>query len=100
MPATRFSNACRLEDLRYLVCCRIYFLGAFRYEGAALTFRRAEAQGWPQVFDNGAFRVFENPRFGIKADPYVRILMTQENEKLAAEQAARAQEGQGALPPL
>lgn len=73
-PASRFATACRLDDLRFAVVTRVHLLGVYKFAGVALSFLEMERQGWPLVFHDQAFKVFENPRFGAKPDPGTRIL--------------------------
>lgn len=89
-PASRIARDCRLERIRYAVLSRAHFLGVFRGEGGALSFLEMEREGWPVVFDNRAFRVVENPRFGASPDPAAALLGSAENYVLAAGQAHRA----------
>jgi hypothetical protein len=89
-PASRFAEPCGLAAVRYAVLSRVQMLGAFRFEGVALTYLEMERQGWPLAYDNGTFKLYENPAFGAKADPDTRILLAPENYQVAADQAARA----------
>ena len=89
-PASRLAWPCRLRDLRYAVLTRIQLLGAFRCDGVALSFLEMERQGWPRVFDDKVFKVYENPRFGATADPNTRLLFTPQNYRLARQQAQEA----------
>ncbi|HXB96514.1 MAG TPA: hypothetical protein VNZ54_00585, partial [bacterium] len=89
-PASRFAGPCRLGALRYAVLSRVQMLGAFRFEGVALTFLEMEQQGWPLVHDNGTFKLYENPAFGATADPAARLLLAPQYYQVAADQALRA----------
>ena len=89
-PASRFAYPCRLEDVRYVVTSRVHLLGLFRFPGVALLFLRMERGGWPLVYDGRTFKVYENPRFGARPDPSVRILRDPQMEHLAWMQAVRA----------
>ena len=89
-PDSRFAEPCGLASVRYAVMSRVQMLGAFRFEGMALTFLEMERQGWPLVHDNGTFKVFENPAYGARADPATRLLLAPEYYQVAADQALRA----------
>jgi hypothetical protein len=86
-PASRFSLPCRVDDLRFAVVTRAHLLSGYQSPGMALTFLEMESQGWPLVFDDHVFKVFENPRFGIKPDPGTRIVMDPRYYQLARDQA-------------
>lgn len=89
-PASRFAEPCGLASVRYAVMSRVQMLGAFRFEGVALSFLEMERQGWPLVHDNGTFKVFENPAYGARPDPATRLLLAPEYYQVAADQAQRA----------
>jgi len=89
-PASRLAWTCRVENLRYAVVSRIDVLSAFRTVGVPLTFLEMERQNWPKVFDNGTFRVYENPRFGARPSPGQTLLSAPEFYRFAALDAARA----------
>lgn len=86
-PASRLALPCRLDQLRYAVLTRIQFVGAFRFDGVALSFLEMERQGWPLVFDDRTFKVYENPRFGVRPDPQADLLHSADNYRLARDQA-------------
>jgi hypothetical protein len=89
-PASRFARPAGLDELRYAVLSREHVLGLMRFEGTALTYLEMERRGWPRVFDNRAFKVYENPHFGVRPDPSVVILQAPDNYAAAALQARRA----------
>ena len=49
-----------------------------------------ERQGWPLVFDDKTYKVFENPRFGVKPDPASRIIEDPFFYQVAWQQAREA----------
>jgi hypothetical protein len=73
-PASRLARPCAVADLRYAVVSRDHVLGLFKAGSAALSFLEMEREGWPLVFQNPAFKVYENPRFGAAAKPGTVIL--------------------------
>jgi hypothetical protein len=89
-PASRLAWACELRNVRYAVLSRIDVLSAFRTVGVPLTFLEVERQGWPKVFDNGTFRVYENPGFGAAPRFGQTLLSSPEFYRYAATDAARA----------
>jgi hypothetical protein len=89
-PASRLAWNCQLEHLRYAVLSRVDVLSAFRTRGVPLTFLEMERQGWPKVFDNGTFRVYENPAFGAKPSRGGILLAAPEFYRYAAADAAQA----------
>jgi hypothetical protein len=89
-PASRFATPCGLDHVRFAVVTRIHLLGVYRSDGVALSFLEMEQQGWRLVFDDKTFKVFENPRFGIKPDPGTRILEEPGYYHLACKQALLA----------
>jgi hypothetical protein len=90
VPASRFATPCGLGAVRYAVVTRTHLLGIFRFEGVALTFLQMERQGWPLVFDDRTFKVYENPKFGVKADPATRIVQAPDCYRTAWKQALAA----------
>lgn len=82
-----FAYPCRLSDARFLVLCRLHVLSWFYYPGVAYCVLEAEKEGWPKVWDDGDFRVYENPRFGAQAQPGIRILQGKDFYLLAASTA-------------
>ncbi|MGH7441710.1 MAG: hypothetical protein ACREKE_03435, partial [bacterium] len=89
-PASRFAYSCRVENIRYAVVSRIHFIGFFRFPGVALTYLEMERAGWHLVFNDKTFKIYENPRFGVKADPSVRILQAPDYYRRAHDQAVQA----------
>ena len=89
-PASRLAWPCLLKNVRYAVLSRIDVLSAFRTVGVPLTFLEVERQGWPKVFDNGTFRVYENPAFGAAPNYGQTLLSAPEFYRYAATDAARA----------
>jgi hypothetical protein len=89
-PASRLAWPCQLNNVRYAVLSRIDVLSAFRTVGVPLTFLEVERQGWPKVFDNGTFRVYENPVFGAVPSFGQTLLSAPEFYAYAATDAARA----------
>jgi len=89
-PATRFAYRCGLDDVRYAVVSRVHLLGIFRFDGVALTFLEMERAGWRLVFDNRTFKVYENPKFGVKPAPSTRILQEPDYYRRARDQAVLA----------
>jgi Dolichyl-phosphate-mannose-protein mannosyltransferase len=89
-PASRFAEPCRLDNIRFAVVTRVHLIGVFKSDGVALSFLEMESRGWPLVFDDQAFKVFENPRFGVKPDPGTRILEDPDYYRLAWKQALLA----------
>lgn len=89
-PASRLAWPCRLENLRYAVLSRVDVLSVFRTVGVPLAFLEMERQGWGKVFDNGVFRVYENPRFGAAPSRGQNLLSAPEFYRLAALDAAKA----------
>jgi hypothetical protein len=88
-PPSRFDGPARLEDLRYAVVSRLHLLWLFRMPGITLSFLDMERRGWPLVYDSPVFKVYENPRFGRRADPQVRILKAGRYYALAQAEALR-----------
>jgi hypothetical protein len=74
LSATAFSADPSLDKARYMVVTLAHFDTAFLDQNLALVVLDAEWQGWPEVFANPWCKVYENPRFGAKRDPNVRIL--------------------------
>jgi hypothetical protein len=89
-PSTRFAYPCRMDDVRYAVVSRVHLLGFFRFDGVALSFLEMERAGWRLVFDDKAFKVYENPLFGVPPDPAVRILQAPDFYRRARDQAGLA----------
>ncbi|HTA17297.1 MAG TPA: hypothetical protein VK786_06090, partial [bacterium] len=89
-PASRLAWPCQLDKVRYAVLSRIDVLSAFQTVGVPLTFLEVERQGWPKVFDNGTFRVYENPAFGAHPSFGQNLLSAPEFYRYAATDAARA----------
>ena len=89
-PASRLAWDCRLDNLRYAVVSRAHVLSVFRTQGVPLAFLEMERQGWPKVFDNGVFRLYENPRYGAQPARGEAILAAPEFYAYAAADAATA----------
>ncbi|HTB22398.1 MAG TPA: hypothetical protein VK914_06805 [bacterium] len=89
-PASRFATPCRIRDVRFAVVSRINLLGLYKLDGVALSFLQMERQGWPLVFDDQTFKVYENPRFGVKPDPASRIIQDPFYYQVAWQQAREA----------
>jgi hypothetical protein len=89
-PPSRFAAPCRIQDIRFAVLTRINLLGLYKSEGVALSFLQMERQGWPLVFDDKTFKVYENPRFGIRPDPASRIIQDPFFYQVAWRQAQEA----------
>ncbi len=92
MPASRYTRPVALSRIRFLVTNRYSVLFEFEQAGLALHYLRAEAQGWPKVWDNKSFRVHANPAFGYPKDPEARILDHPHFYELAKFQALEAGE--------
>ncbi|MGH7442505.1 MAG: hypothetical protein ACREKE_07530, partial [bacterium] len=90
IPAHRFAFPCGPDAIRYAVTTTMHLYFIFRSENVALSFLELEQAGWPLVFSSPSFRVYENPRFGLKPDPTVRILQTPAAYELARGQAIGA----------
>ncbi len=73
-PASRLAWPCSLGHVRYAVVSRVHVLSLFKTTGVPLAFLEMERQGWPKVFDNGTFRLYENPAFGVQPSPGQSIL--------------------------
>jgi hypothetical protein len=91
-PASRLAWDCRVTALRYAVVSRIHPLSVFRTRGVALTFLQMERQGWQPCFDNGTFRVYQDPRFDPQAAPKApaTLLLAPEFYRYAAADADAA----------
>jgi len=89
-PASRLAWPCALANLRYAVVSRVHVLSVFRTAGVPLAFLEMERQGWPKVFDNGTFRLYENPAFGAKPAFGGNLLSAPEFYRYAAADAANA----------
>ncbi|HXB97978.1 MAG TPA: hypothetical protein VNZ54_07985 [bacterium] len=89
-PASRLAWPCGVAQLRYAVVSRAHVLSVFRTTGVPLSFLEMERQGWPKVFDNGTFRLYENPAFGAAPSRGETLLSAAEFYRYAAVDAAKA----------
>jgi hypothetical protein len=89
-PASRLAWPCGLANLRYAVVSRVHVLSVFRTAGVPLAFLEMEREGWPKVYDNGTFRLYENPAFGAKPAWGGNLLSAPEFYRYAAVDAANA----------
>ncbi|HTB34638.1 MAG TPA: hypothetical protein VK842_07220, partial [bacterium] len=76
--------------VRYAVVSRVHVLSVFKTTGVPLAFLEMERQGWPKVFDNGTFRLYENPAYGAQPSPGESILAAPEFYRYAAVDADNA----------
>jgi hypothetical protein len=64
LPKTRFVFEPAFTSCRFLVTSQQTMLNGAREPGTRQILLRAASERWPRVWDDGAFRVYSNPRIG------------------------------------